>query len=122
VAKVEALYLSAFVVGLLDDLFADVEGGKRQESYVKFEGHWQHGCHVVFEVVLVVGVATEVLGVVSDCLAELFGVVDPFNAKTKHKWRVYLPRVMISLYSISPLILSAIPCVKLWRIGYALNL
>lgn len=84
-AKVEALYLPAFVVGLLDDLFADVEGGKRQEPYVEFEGHWQHGCYVVFEVVLVVGIATEILGVVSNCLTEFLGVVNPFNPETKHK-------------------------------------
>lgn len=84
-AEVEALDLPAFVVGLLDDLFADVEGRKRQESYVELEGHGQHGCHVILEVVLVVGVAAEVLRVVSNCLAELFGVIDSFHSKTKHK-------------------------------------
>ena len=84
-AEVKALDLSALVVGLFDDLFADVEGGKRQESDVEFEGHGQHGCHIIFEVILVVGVSTEVLGVVSNCLAELFSVIDSFNPKTKHK-------------------------------------
>lgn len=41
-SKIEAFDLPAFVVSLLDDLFADVERGKSQESDVKLQGHGEH--------------------------------------------------------------------------------
>lgn len=56
--KIEALYLPAFVIGLLDDLLADVEGRKSQEPNVEFERHRQDGRYFVFEIVLVVSIAT----------------------------------------------------------------
>lgn len=57
-SEIEALDLPAFVIGLLDDLLADVEWGNSQESDVEFDRHWQNGSYFVFVIVLVMSVTT----------------------------------------------------------------
>lgn len=59
-AEVEALDLPTFVVGLADDLSADVEGGEGEEADVELERDGEEGGYI-FEVVFVVGVAAQVL-------------------------------------------------------------
>jgi hypothetical protein len=116
VAEVEALHLPCLVVILANDLAGDVQGRVREESDVELEGHRQQQSHVILEVVLVVSVPAQVLRVVTHCLPELLRLADLLIAKTESWWK-YLPRVIISLYSINPYILSAMPWVKLCRMG-----
>ena len=90
----------------------------RQESYVEFERHWKVHSHVFLEIVFEVGVPAQIFTVVTNCLPKLtrLVLVDFFVSEAILMLR-YLPRVMISLYSMRPYILSAIPCVKLWSMG-----
>ena len=93
-SQIEALDDSALMVGLPDDLSADVEGRHRQQPDIELQRHSEVAPHFFFELVLVVSEPAEIFSVVPHRLPEILGVVQPLAAKAEST-EGYLPRVMI---------------------------
>lgn len=81
-AEIEALDLSALVVYLAQHLPSDMQGGEHEQPDVELHRRGEEGSEVVLVIVLLVRVPAEVLAVVSDGLAEFFGLVDLLAAET----------------------------------------
>jgi hypothetical protein len=65
VAEVEALDLPAFVLDFFQDLPVYVKRGKHKQSDVELQRNAQESCKIVFVVVTLVSIATQVFTIVS---------------------------------------------------------
>lgn len=81
-AEIEALDLSTFMMDLAQHLSSDMQRGKHEQPDVELDRWGEEGSEIVLVIVLLMRVSTEVLAVVSDWLAELFGLVHQLTSKT----------------------------------------
>jgi len=93
-SQIKAFDLAAFVVGFSEDLPTDVQRWHCDQANVEFQGHSQIGTHLLFEIILMMSETTQILGIVADCFAEFFGLVDGLAAEAAFI-EMYFPLVMI---------------------------
>ena len=73
--QIKALYLSTLVIRRPNHLRVNVQRRHRHQTDVKLQCHRQECPHVALEIVLMMSVPAQVLGVVPHSFPKLFGMV-----------------------------------------------